>query len=83
MKELWTRQAVLSHLTVKCDLDPGSSQAVVAHCKLSHEVNISLFVSSYIKFLQLKELWTGEAILSHLTFNYDLDLGPFYTDSWW
>ena len=32
MKELWTRQAVLSYLTLKCDIDLGSSHTVLAHC---------------------------------------------------
>ena len=38
------------------------------------------FVSSYIKFLQLmKRLQTRQAVFSHLTLNYDLDLGPSHT----
>ena len=35
-------------------------------------------MSSYIKFLQ-KELWSGQAVLSNLTLNCDLDLGPSHT----
>ena len=38
------------------------------------------FVSSYIKFRQLmKKLWTGQAVLSQMTFSCDLDLGPSHT----
>ena len=33
IKELWTSKAVLSHLTLKCDLDIGPSQMVLVHWK--------------------------------------------------
>ena len=63
-------------LTLNCDLDLGHNHTVVvhAHCLLTAGIN---FMSSYIKFLQvMMDLWTGQAILSHLTLNCDFDIGP-------
>ena len=37
MNELWTGQSVLSHLTLKCDIDHGSNHTVLAHCTPSHD----------------------------------------------
>ena len=37
-KQLWTKQAVLSHLTLKCDLDLGPSHTVLPHSKKTHDV---------------------------------------------
>ena len=89
MKELRTRQAVFSHLTLNCDNDVGPSHTVLVHCTLTHDGEHLCQVSSYIKFLRLmKELRTRQAVFSHLTLNCDIDLGPshtvaLHTDSWW
>ena len=37
MKELWTKQAVLSHLALNSDLDLGPSHKILAHCTPSHD----------------------------------------------
>ena len=66
MKEYWTGQAVLSHLTMNNDLDLGPSHTV--HYTPSHAGE---YLSRYIKVLQLmKELCTGQAVLSHLTLSH-------------
>ena len=50
---------------------------VRVHCRLSHDDE---HLCRYIKCLKLmEELWTGQAILSHLTLNCDLDLEPSHT----
>ena len=79
---------IISDLTFKCDIDLGPSHTVLAHCTSSYDFFSSKFLSSYIKFLQiifesfikflqlLKELKTGQAVLSQLTLKCDLDLGP-------
>ena len=108
MKELWTRQAILSHL----DLELWPSQMVVVHY-ITHYGNARAYQVSihsnvrwqsyaldiatlslltthrpikmsvcvkFIKFLRLKKgLWTGQAVLSQLTLNCDLPLGPSHT----
>ena len=89
MKELWTGKLVISHLALKCDLDLGPTHTLFAHRIMMVNFMSSyikflqffltahgLFVSSSIHFLQLMELWTGQAILSHLALKCDLDLGP-------
>ena len=80
MIELWTKQAVLSYLTLKCNNGLGPNHTFLVH-------SIRAFASSYIKFLQLMELWTGQIVSSHLTLDlathflftaYDLMMVCFY-----
>ena len=71
--KLWTGQAVLSHLIKKRDLGPSHTQSPSSLHFVSYWW---IFVSIYIKFLQLmKFLRTGQAFLSLLTLKCDLDLG--------
>ena len=58
---------------MKCDLDLGTSHTVLAQCKPSNDGE---HLCKDTGFLQLmKELWSGQAVVSHLTLNCDLDLG--------
>ena len=37
MKELWTEQALFSHLTLNCDFDLGPSRTFIEECTPSND----------------------------------------------